>query len=191
LDLHRIQDLKTGDFYCFEAVEYPLIHRTGVNKYTDSKIGRSDLGAIRGKLDTLTALALPLESDGIERAIEKLKAPANPEDYEIWVRARRDKFIRTVANTKVGIDQNLFLNEVDEGGLTVRTMEQILQQVTGRKDFILTPMNNRESALRSFALTMMEYIDEAMSLEYPASDDALRGIFRNLRSAVKAFTRAN
>lgn len=164
LDLHCIKDTGTGKSYCFETIDYSKILRSGINPYTNNMISVGDLEAIRAKRDTLVMLGLPLESTGIEAAMLKLRDGRGAEDYELWVRARRDHFLNMIDSTRIGLDGTLFASDEDNGGLSIPEMEEILNAIAQRDDLRLSPMNNREHALRSFALTFMEFLDDAQNI---------------------------
>jgi hypothetical protein len=187
MDLHCIRDTGNGQNYCFETIDYPKVLRSGINPYTNNPISVGDLEAIRSKRDTLVMLGLPLESTGIEAAMEKLRSKRGSEDYELWVRARRDHFLKIVDSRVIDLDSGLFANDESEGGLSIETMEEILNNVAGRDDLRLSPTNNREHALRSFALTFMEMLDEAQQVREP---QASRAAVRDLTAALVAETNA-
>jgi hypothetical protein len=162
-DLHCVKDTGNGKSYCFETIDYPKILKSGINPYTHNPVSISDLAKIRAKRDTLITLGLPLESTGIEAAMTKLKDTRGSEDYELWVRARRDHFLNMIDSTRIGLDRTLF--EGDESdALSIAEMEDILNLIANREDLRLSPTNNREHAVRSFALTFMELFDDAQNI---------------------------
>lgn len=183
LDLHCIRDRKDGEIYCFEAIDYPTLLETKTNPNTKTKLTRADLEAISAKYRTLTSLDLPLESIGIEKAIAKLRHGTNREDYELWVRARRDRFLYMIAEPEVGIDKETFTAPVDEGGLTIDEMQDLIRDVCQRDDIVLSPVGDREHALRTFALTFMEYVDAARE-EPDGGEVALEELFTRLEDGV-------
>jgi hypothetical protein len=183
LDLHVIRDSGNGKNYCFESVDYPKILRSGVNVYTDNPISETDLQSMQAKYNTLTALGLPLESTGITEALKKLgRNTGGSADYELWVRARRDHFLNLISSAPVGIDQDLFIKSERNGGLTIQEMEAIIDTVGDTDEVKLSPMNNREHALRDFALTFMEYLDDAQDADDPIA--AVEGLFDRLKEAI-------
>jgi hypothetical protein len=119
----------------------------------------ADLNEIKSKLDTLIELDLPFETEGIKIAFQKVKGQSDPQAYEIWVRSQRDRFLRLASQKEVGIDTSLFTEEVENGGLSITEMQKAINETCMRGDLILSPVNDREHALRSFALTFMEHID--------------------------------
>lgn len=160
LDLHCVSEGDGKKSYCFEAIDYPKILRSGVNFYTNVPLSVSDLAEIRAKRDTLIMLGLPLESTGIEAAIAKLHSTGGSEDYELWVRARRDHFLDVVNSSEIGLSRLTFTDDEVDGGLSIDEMQDIINKIGRRNDLHLSPTNNREHAVRSFALTFMEYIDD-------------------------------
>lgn len=171
-DLHCVRDTGTGKHYCFETIDYPKVLRSGINPYTNNPISVGDLEAIRSKRNTLVMLGLPLESTGIEAAMAKLRSNRGAEDYELWVRARRDHFLKMVDSRRIDLDSGLFANDERDGGLSIEGMEEILNSIAGREDLRLSPTNNREHALRTFALTFLEMLDEAQNIPNPDASDA-------------------
>jgi hypothetical protein len=134
----------------------------------------------------LTSLDLPLTSIGIEKAIAKLKHGTSREDYELWVRARRDRFLYIISDPEVGIDKNLFIQPPEEGGLEIEEMEVLIRDVCQRDDIYLSPVGDREHALRSFSLTFMEHVDAARELNgfEEEGDEELEGLFSRLEDGV-------
>jgi len=188
LDLHCVEDRQSGLTYCFEAIDYPTVLRTGKNRYTGNRLTISEIEAIRGKYLTLIKLQLPLESSGIEAAIAKLKGKTSKDDYELWVRARRDHFLRIL--TELDISDDLFTMETDDGGLEIDDMENLINDVTEREDIVLTPTDNREYALRTFALTFMEYEDAARLIpDEDDREDALGALHDRLLGGLNPFLR--
>lgn len=183
LDLHCIRDRSDGQIYCFEAIDYPFIVETKKNPITKTKITQADFEAVSAKYRTLTSLNLPLASIGIEKAIAKLRHGTSREDYELWVRARRDRFLYIISEPEVEIDKDLFTEIPEDGGLEISEMEVLIREVCQRDDIYLSPVGDREHALRSFALTFMEYVDAAR-----AEDDgeALDELFARLINGVGA-----
>uniref|UniRef100_A0A6C0CI88 Uncharacterized protein n=1 Tax=viral metagenome TaxID=1070528 RepID=A0A6C0CI88_9ZZZZ len=183
LDLHCVEDRSSGFTYCFEAIDYPTVLRTKVNKYTGNRLTTAEIEAIRGKYLTLIKLELPLESSGIETAIAKLKGKTSKDDYELWVRARRDRFLRIITD-------DLFVNEPEDGGLEIEQMETLINDVVERDDIVLTPSNNREYALRTFALTFLEYVDVIRSMpDEEDRDIELADLFGRLMDGTSIFLR--
>lgn len=188
LDLHCFRDTGNGKNYCFEGVDYPKVLRSGLNPYTNNPLSVGDLEAIRSKRDTLMMLGLPLESSGIEAAMEKLKNGRGSEDYELWVRARRDYFLKMIDSARVGLDATVFTADESDGGFSIMDMEEILNDISNRDDLRLSPTNNREHAVRTFALTFMELFDQARLIPDPdESDMAVNNLIGVLVVNVNAF----
>jgi hypothetical protein len=186
LDLHCVEDRQSGLTYCFEAIDYPTVLRTGKNRYTGNRLTTTEIEAIRGKYLTLIKLQLPLESSGIEAAVAKLKGKTSKDDYELWVRARRDHFLRIL--TELEIPDDLFTLETDDGGLQIDEMETLINDVVERDDIVLTPSDNREYALRTFALTYMEYEDAGrLILDEDDRNDALSDLHDRLKDGLNSF----
>lgn len=183
LDLHCVRDSGDDEIYCFEAIDYPKILRSGLNVYTNSPISVTDLAKIRAKRDTLVSLGLPLESTGIEAAIAKLHAKGNSEDYELWVRARRDHFLDMINSPEVDLSRLIFTEDEENGGLSIQEMQDIINLIGERNNLHLSPTNNREHALRTFALTFMEYIDDSESSDDP--NEASLGVQRLFNELIK------
>jgi len=189
LDLHCVKDTGTGKSYCFETIDYPKVLRSGINPYTNNPISVGDLEAMRAKRDTLVMLGLPLESTGIEAAMMKLRDPRGSEDYELWVRARRDHFLNMIDSTRIGLDGTLFASDEEEGGLDIATLEEMLNEIAERDDLRLSPTNNREHALRSFALTFMEILDEAQNIsDLDEADAAVNDLIDTLIAVTNRVT---
>jgi hypothetical protein len=120
--------------------------------------------------------------------MEKLRSNRGAEDYELWVRARRDHFLKIVDSSRIDLDSGLFANEESEGGISIAGLEEILNNVAGRDDLRLSPTNNREHALRTFALTFMEMLDEAQQIpNVEASDAAVRDLIDALIAETNAY----
>ncbi len=163
IDIHRVRDHSDGKTYCFKAVDYPTLLRTGVNQYTRAPLSIMDIEAIDAKYRTLRTLGLPLESTLIEDAIQKVKGPGNHHDYELYVRSQRDMFLKLINSEEIGMPTRYFLNEAEDGGFEIEEMEEILRNITNNNNIRLTPINNREHAIRTFAMTFMELLEEARS----------------------------
>lgn len=188
LDLHRIRDSSNGRTYCFESVDYPTLLRTKKNEYTGASLTTMDIEAITAKYKTITELGLPLESESIEEGIKRLKGHGSHQDYELYVRNRRDAFLTLLNDPEIGISTELFTNEETNGGLSIEQMQTIINNVGRSENIVLSPLDNREHAIRSFAMTFMEYVDEfnckSSGLIRTMSDEqcteALNELFTNL-----------
>ena len=160
LDLHRIRDASNGRTYCFESVDYPTLLRTKRNEYTGANLTTMDIEAITAKYRTIMDLGLPLESESIEEGIKKLKGHGSHQDYELYVRNKRDAFLTLLNDPEIGISTELFTNEESNGGLSILQMQEIINNIGRSQNIVLSPLDNREHAIRSFALTFMEYVEE-------------------------------
>jgi hypothetical protein len=188
LDLHCIRDRSDGEIYCFEAIDYPTILERKVNPNTKTKLTRADMESISAKYRTLTSLGLSLESMGIEKAIAKLRRGTSREDYELWVRARRDKFLYMISEPEIGIDKELFKNSSDEGGFEISEMENLIRDVCQRDDIFLSPVGDREHAVRSFALTFVEHLDAAKASASDGDETEIEDLFIRLEDGVSLLT---
>ena len=186
LDLTVIRD-SNNKKYCFEAIDYPRIIRSGINAYTNNPITETSLEGMKAKYNTLMALGLPLESTGIAAAMEKLKRnDGGSADYELWVRARRDHFLNIIASPGIEISKEVFLGSERQGALTIEEMQDVINDVGQENRIQLSPMNNREHAFRDFAMTFMEYLDEEQQAEDPKA--AVESLFARLKMAIDAIT---
>ena len=188
LDLHRVRDSSNGRTYCFESVDYPTLLRTRTNEYTGARLTTMDLEAINAKYRTLVDLGLPLESESIEHGIKRLKGHGTHQDYELYVRSKRDAFLALLNDPEIGISTELFTYEPEDGGLLIDEMQEIINNIGRSQNITLTPLDNREHALRSVAMTFMEYVEEISCnhtniirrFSEEECDDQLHMLFENL-----------
>jgi hypothetical protein len=67
-------------------------------------------------------------------------------------------------------------------------METLINDVVERDDIVLTPSDNREYALRTFALTYMEYEDAGrLILDEDDRNDALSDLHDRLKDGLNSF----
>tara|TARA_R110001632_G_scaffold50169_5_gene125296 strand:- start:1541 stop:3607 length:2067 start_codon:yes stop_codon:yes gene_type:complete len=151
LDLHHIVD-RNGETYCFESIDYPQIINSRINPYTSNQISTKDIERITSKYNTIRKLKLPLESRGIDEAISILKNGTSRGDYEMYVRANRDLFLDLIFEQ--GFERALFTED-----FSIEDMQDIINYLFDRTDISLSPVGNREHAIRSFAMLFMEELN--------------------------------
>lgn len=151
IDLHHVVE-RDGQIYCFETIDYPKLIETGVNPYTGNPISTFQLEKMTAKYNTLKKLRLPMESRGIDVALKMLKEGTSRGDYEMYVRKNRDRFLDLIFEE--GFEKELFTQD-----LSVQEMEELINYVFEKNYISLSPVGNREHALRSFAMLYMEEYD--------------------------------
>ena len=164
--------------YCFESIDYPTLLERGMNPVTENKLSAVSIREIQGKLAALNDTGVPVESKGLQYAINRVKQQGGTRDeYEEFIRQRLEEFLRESEN--YGIDRGIYLADPEYGGLSNLEMEALAKAVS-QNDNIAFDSRSRQASLRSLSATVMEEVALSTLLKPPDNQFFKDGIFNDL-----------
>lgn len=180
-DLDLVMVPEGVDTYCFETADYQTLLEKEVNPITGLPLTQKTLKEIQSKLDTIRTTNVPLESKGIMSALKQVKAKVKGDEYENWIKRRRNLFYEL--SEFYGIDRRNFTILPEDGGLDNETMQDLARALLfdDNVDFDLT---SREGSTRSLSSTIMELVDETAYLPMGERDIRVNEIFEDLGALI-------